>query len=292
MLVFEDLHWADPGTLDFIDHLVEWSRGVPILVITVARPELFEHRPDWGAGRRNFVALGLEPLLDSPRSTSCSASSCRACPMSRCARSPSVPTASRCTRSRPSGCWSRRAAWCRRRRLRPVGRPDQPRRAGDAARAHRRPARRVAAGRTRADPGCRGARAELHRRRPGRRERHGPRARRGVGPVARPPRAARPRRRPAVGRARPVRLRPGAHPRGRVRDPGAARPPQSATWPPPGSSSRSARTSWRARSPRTTSPPTARRPTIPTAGRWRHRRRSPSAPPRRERARSAATTRR
>ena len=65
VLVFEDLHWADPGTLDFIDHLAEWSRGVPILVITVARPELFEHRPDWGAGRRNFVALGLEPLPEA-----------------------------------------------------------------------------------------------------------------------------------------------------------------------------------------------------------------------------------
>src|SRR4029079_3457061 len=62
VMAFEDLHWADPGTLDFIDHLVEWSRGVPILVITLARPELFEHRPAWGAGRRNFVALGLEPL--------------------------------------------------------------------------------------------------------------------------------------------------------------------------------------------------------------------------------------
>ncbi len=62
VLVFEDLHWADSGTLDFIDHLAEWSRGVPILVITVARPELFERRPAWGAGRRNFVALGFEPL--------------------------------------------------------------------------------------------------------------------------------------------------------------------------------------------------------------------------------------
>ncbi|MEA2612084.1 MAG: hypothetical protein QOI52_43 [Chloroflexota bacterium] len=65
VLVFEDLHWADPGTLDFIDDLVEWSRGVPMLIITVARPELFEHRPDWGAGRRNFMALGIEPLPES-----------------------------------------------------------------------------------------------------------------------------------------------------------------------------------------------------------------------------------
>jgi class 3 adenylate cyclase/tetratricopeptide (TPR) repeat protein len=62
ILVFEDLHWADPGTLDFIDHLVEWSRGAPILVVTLARPELFERRPQWGAGRRNFLALSLEPL--------------------------------------------------------------------------------------------------------------------------------------------------------------------------------------------------------------------------------------
>ena len=61
-LVFEDLHWADPGTLDFIDHLLEWSRNVPILIITIARPELLESRPDWGARRRNFLALDLEPL--------------------------------------------------------------------------------------------------------------------------------------------------------------------------------------------------------------------------------------
>src|SRR3954470_15682681 len=65
VLVFEDLHWADPGTLDFIDHLVEWSRGVPILVITLARLELFDRRPDWGTGRRSSVSLGLEPLPDA-----------------------------------------------------------------------------------------------------------------------------------------------------------------------------------------------------------------------------------
>jgi class 3 adenylate cyclase/predicted ATPase len=61
-MVFEDLHWADPGTLDFIDHVLEWCRNVPILIVTLARPELLEHRPDWGAGRRNFLALDLEPL--------------------------------------------------------------------------------------------------------------------------------------------------------------------------------------------------------------------------------------
>ena len=63
-LLFEDLQWADAGLLDFIDHLLEWSRGVPILIMTLARPELLDRRPDWGAGRRNFLALGLEPLAE------------------------------------------------------------------------------------------------------------------------------------------------------------------------------------------------------------------------------------
>ena len=64
VLVFEDLQWADTGLMEFIDHLLEWSIGYPILVITLARPDLLERRPDWGAGRRNFVALALGPLSD------------------------------------------------------------------------------------------------------------------------------------------------------------------------------------------------------------------------------------
>jgi class 3 adenylate cyclase len=62
VMVFEDLHHADPGLLDFIDHLMEWSRGAPITVITLARPELHEKRPDWGAGKRSFASIYLEPL--------------------------------------------------------------------------------------------------------------------------------------------------------------------------------------------------------------------------------------
>ncbi len=62
VMVFEDLHHADSGLLDFICHLLEWSRGVPIYVLTLARPELLERRPDWGAGRRNFASLHLEAL--------------------------------------------------------------------------------------------------------------------------------------------------------------------------------------------------------------------------------------
>ncbi len=65
VLVFEDFHFADPGLLDFVDHLIEWSKGVPLYVLTLTRPELLERRPDWGAGKRNFVSVSLEPL-DEP----------------------------------------------------------------------------------------------------------------------------------------------------------------------------------------------------------------------------------
>jgi class 3 adenylate cyclase/tetratricopeptide (TPR) repeat protein len=62
VLVFEDYHYADPGLLDFVDHLLEWSRSVPIYVVTLSRPELLDKRPAWGAGKRNFVNVSLEPL--------------------------------------------------------------------------------------------------------------------------------------------------------------------------------------------------------------------------------------
>ena len=111
--LFEDLHWADPGLLDFIDHLLEWSRGVPILIITLARPELLERRPDWGAGRRNFLALGLEPL-DDDAMRDLLAGLVPGLPAGRRrARSSRAPTASRCTRSRRSGCSSATAGCAR-----------------------------------------------------------------------------------------------------------------------------------------------------------------------------------
>jgi class 3 adenylate cyclase len=62
VMVFEDLHHADAGLLAFIDHMLEWSRNVPILMVTLARPELLDRRPDWGAGKRSFTSIHLEPL--------------------------------------------------------------------------------------------------------------------------------------------------------------------------------------------------------------------------------------
>jgi class 3 adenylate cyclase/tetratricopeptide (TPR) repeat protein len=62
VLMFEDMQWADSSLLDFIEYLLEWSRDHPLYVITLARPELLERRPTWGAGHRNFTSLHLEPL--------------------------------------------------------------------------------------------------------------------------------------------------------------------------------------------------------------------------------------
>ncbi len=64
VLVFEDLHWADDGLLDFVDELVDWATDVPLLVVATARPELLERRPGWGGGKRNAVTLSLGPLTD------------------------------------------------------------------------------------------------------------------------------------------------------------------------------------------------------------------------------------
>ncbi len=64
VLVLEDLHWADDNLLDFVDHLVDWSSGVAILLVCTARPELLERRPAWGGGKPNALTISLSPLSD------------------------------------------------------------------------------------------------------------------------------------------------------------------------------------------------------------------------------------
>jgi class 3 adenylate cyclase len=64
VLVFEDLHWADDGLLDFVDHVADWTSGVPLLIVGTARPELLDRRPGWGGGKLNATTLALSPLAD------------------------------------------------------------------------------------------------------------------------------------------------------------------------------------------------------------------------------------
>ena len=64
VLVFEDLQWADPSLVDFIEYMATWSRTRPIFILAMARPELLDHRPSWGAGVGSFTAISLERLPD------------------------------------------------------------------------------------------------------------------------------------------------------------------------------------------------------------------------------------
>jgi class 3 adenylate cyclase/tetratricopeptide (TPR) repeat protein len=69
VMVFEDTQWADVSLLDFIEYLLERSRASPLFVVTLARPELHDRRPGWGAASRNFTSLYLEPLEANPMQT-------------------------------------------------------------------------------------------------------------------------------------------------------------------------------------------------------------------------------
>jgi class 3 adenylate cyclase/tetratricopeptide (TPR) repeat protein len=65
VMVFEDLHWADAGLLDYVESIAEWSRSSPIFVCTLARPELKERRPTWGTAVRHYTSMHLDALGDT-----------------------------------------------------------------------------------------------------------------------------------------------------------------------------------------------------------------------------------
>ncbi|HET6819564.1 MAG TPA: adenylate/guanylate cyclase domain-containing protein [Candidatus Limnocylindria bacterium] len=63
--VFDDVQWGTPTFLDLLEHIADWSRDAPILLLAIARPELLEERPTWGGGKLNATTLLLEPLDDA-----------------------------------------------------------------------------------------------------------------------------------------------------------------------------------------------------------------------------------
>jgi serine/threonine protein kinase/class 3 adenylate cyclase/tetratricopeptide (TPR) repeat protein len=62
VLFLDDIHWADDGSLDFIDYLARECASVPLLIVCLARPALLERRPAWGEGREHHERLRLQPL--------------------------------------------------------------------------------------------------------------------------------------------------------------------------------------------------------------------------------------
>ena len=124
--VFDDLHWAEPTFLDLVEHLADWSRDAPILLVCIARPELLDRRPTWAGGsstrRRSSSSRStadetdelIERLLgDAALDERCARGSARRprgirSSSSRCWRwSPSRRTATSSCRRRSRRCWRR-----------------------------------------------------------------------------------------------------------------------------------------------------------------------------------------
>ena len=62
--VIDDLQWAEPTLMDLVEHIADWSRGAPILLLVIARPDLLDVRPGWGGGKIDATTVLLEPLSD------------------------------------------------------------------------------------------------------------------------------------------------------------------------------------------------------------------------------------
>ncbi len=65
VVVLDDVNWAEETLLDLIEHIADWSRDAPILLLCLARPELLDLRPGWGGGKRNATTIFLEPLSEA-----------------------------------------------------------------------------------------------------------------------------------------------------------------------------------------------------------------------------------
>jgi predicted ATPase len=64
VVVFDDVHWGEEIFIDLVEHLADWSRGAPLLLLCVARPELLDVRSSWGGGKLNATTVLLEPLSE------------------------------------------------------------------------------------------------------------------------------------------------------------------------------------------------------------------------------------
>ena len=116
VMVFEDLQWADPSLLEFIEYLLNWSRAFPIFVMTLARPG-----HEKGAGsKRNTTSISLEPLPARAMQLLLT-DSCPDCPRNSPRRSSTELRVCRSMPSRPFACSS--TATCSSRRARCIAPP-------------------------------------------------------------------------------------------------------------------------------------------------------------------------
>ena len=62
VLVFEDVHWAEPPLLDLVEHLLSHTHDAPLMLVCLAREELLERRPEWRTETPSSSPLELQPL--------------------------------------------------------------------------------------------------------------------------------------------------------------------------------------------------------------------------------------
>ncbi|HXP20052.1 MAG TPA: adenylate/guanylate cyclase domain-containing protein [Streptosporangiaceae bacterium] len=62
VIVWEDLQWAEPTFIEFLDQLSARLKSVPVLMVCVSRPELLAANPAWGGGRGRVMTMELQPL--------------------------------------------------------------------------------------------------------------------------------------------------------------------------------------------------------------------------------------
>ena len=62
IVVFDDIHWAEPTFLDLIEYVSAFATDVPLFILCTARPDLFEPRPTWAALQPNATLHTLQAL--------------------------------------------------------------------------------------------------------------------------------------------------------------------------------------------------------------------------------------
>ena len=62
IVLLDDLHWGEPAFFELVEHVADWSRDAPILILCLARPELLDRMPGWSGGKLNATSVLLEPL--------------------------------------------------------------------------------------------------------------------------------------------------------------------------------------------------------------------------------------
>jgi hypothetical protein len=69
LVVVDDIHWAEPTLLDLIECVASFARDARLVVLRIARPDLFELRPAWAVPNPNAAVVTLEPLAGEETQT-------------------------------------------------------------------------------------------------------------------------------------------------------------------------------------------------------------------------------